>query len=254
MKEQIISIDSKNELSWRYTPWDSTSLKRKTAEITSIKFSSLKNGTDLVLSFEKKCFAKLIYTRLNGDDFKGKKLFHNLKYFQCENSLNIYSSDIKNYEAPLFLKNKKINLEEATQDDYKNIVEESLAMYKYSRFHEDPLVPTELSNFRMANWSKDLIDKDTPNLISKNLDGTLNSYIFYQEKAGTVDLILGGSVLGKGAYSLPFFNSILLSFKEKGIKKVRTKVSAANKGILSLYIALGFNVSKAEIDFHKHLD
>lgn len=251
--EQVFTFDGKNSLTWRDTPWDQKVFQKKTVELLSVECNCSQICTEMLKAFEADIESELIYGRFNASDQIKKKALLDASYFPCETALDIVLPKLESYQLPGIFRKRKLSIESPDSNVQTQIAEAASRMFNYSRFHEDPYIPVELANQRMSSWTVDLFQKNVPALVHTNPKGKLIAFLFYQTEEKTVDLILGGSVMGQGMYAPFFFGSIIQHFMDQGKKKIRTTVSAANKGILNLYIALGFNVSETKMDYHKHL-
>lgn len=251
----IVSTYGNAIIKWRNTPWDSKVFNCHTVELLSI---DCKNGSENDLfegikKVEHESKADFIYGRFSADDFFTKKSFINLKYFIAETTLKIYLNISHNYNLPAMYSKYSINVERATDDNVYELANISGNMYKFSRFHEDPYLDQALCNRRMSSWVSDLGKRKVPALIFRNSKQQIISYLFYEIEDKKVNWILGGSSNGNGFYTPAFLSYCIKHFRGIGINKIVTTISAANKGILGIYLSLGFNVSSVLYDYHKHI-
>lgn len=246
--------DSKfGNIKWRETPWDKNVFGVQTIEILDLNCKSVDDGRKLLQDFQKKNEVALLYGRFDATNQEIKKIFLMDGFFQCETAIKLRKNKLSLYELPEFIRGREPKLEQAIKtEDIDYIVGNSHNMYHFSRFHEDPFIDRNHANKRMGNWVRQLIENDTPILCHREKSGEIISYLFYKENNNEAELILGGSLPGKGLYSPYFYGGAIQYFKLKGLKALTASVSAANKGMLSLKILLGFNVTSIHADYHKH--
>lgn len=241
-------------IKWRKTPWDQKAFGYKTIEILELKCKTIEGGKKILENFQENVNARLIYGRFDASNqFLKRVLFLN-GFFQCETSLKIRKNKLHLNELPKMIKGRELILNDHLREGDKNyIIDKTQEMYSYSRFHEDPFILKKDANKRMCNWVNQLLENNTPVLCHIDKNDNITSYLFYEFKSDKIDMILGGSIPGKGMYAPFFFGGVLNYFKDNNFKTLTTSVSAANKGILSLYITLGFNVTNINSDYHKHI-
>lgn len=250
----INTVSEFGSIKWRETPWDTKAFGFKTIEIIDLTCSSIKNGKCLLEEFQTNLDVTLIYGRFSASNQFIKKLLLLDNFFQCETSLEIRKNNLPLCDLSKIIKDRNLELNDKLTSEWKSfLVDKSFEMYKYTRFHEDPFIDIENSNKRISNWVKQLINNDTPILFHIDRNNEITCYTFYEIKNGEVYMPLGGALPNKGIYAPMFYGCVMDYFKSKGYKTIRTTVSAANKGILSLYLSLGFNVTDIKFDFHKHL-
>lgn len=243
-------LDSGHVLQWRSTPWDSEVFNRKTIEIMDIRLDG-ENGRDLIGRFEEETKPDLIYGRFEASNQKVKKLMIDSGFYICETALRIYLPRLDNYKLDPIFDRRKLSLRKPKAGDHQHMLKYTGNMFDFSRFHEDPYIDRFQANQRMVHWVQDMLNRNTPVLVYSINDKEPLAYIFYQEEDEKIELLLGGCIRGKGMYAPFFFGSLISHFQKKGFKKIHTTVSAANNGILSLYLSLGFRVSKTLSDYHK---
>lgn len=243
-------------IDWRYTPWDQRAFNLRTVELLNI------DTTDAVLTEKELCEiertteASFIYGRVDSKDRAAIKLLTSLDYYNCETTLYVSLSRLQKYELPKIYAKRSLKLESIKEDDLELIAKRASESFLFSRFHEDPFLENEQCNKRIEFWVKDLFwDESVENFIYRNGKGEITSFMFFRRTSNiSVELILGGSFAGYGLYSPHFWGSIISNFKSYGINKVSTVISAANLGVLSLYMSLGFTVSNTKFDFHKFIN
>lgn len=237
----------------RYTPWDQSALKVRTFEIQDIDL----NDEQLCLEHLKTndfCDAEFIYGRFLSSDLKIKEIMLKSGYFICETSFIVGLKNLNTYVLPNIYSRRKLDISILDKSDYGKVANIAQDMFNYSRFHEDPFVPKNLANARMSQWVNDLVNQDVTCLVNKSHSNEVVSFmIFKMTNKNSIELILGGSKKGYELHSPFFWGSVIEYFKENGHAKISTTISAANKGILSLYQNLGFKIINVNNDYHKHV-
>lgn len=237
----------------RYTPWDESALKLRTFEILTIETQNPDN-TLIELNDNSFCDAELIYGRFPANNFLIKELLLKSGYIPCETSFKISLTKLNEYTLPKLYARRILPVKEAKKTEFSAMAEIARDMFKFSRFHEDPFIPNHLSDTRMYQWVNELKNQDVSCLINKSNAGDIISFMIYKvDGREHVDLILGGSKKGFEMHSPFFWGSVISYFKNKGIAKISTTISAANNGVLSLYQNLGFKITQTNIDYHKHV-
>lgn len=249
MKTQLgITINS--------TPWDAKVFDVNTFEIFMPKIERPDiNGAIVSLNeMTSTESSSLFYSRIDANFNNNKRALLEAGFHSCETQLHVINSNIKNYSTPKELGNKRLQIELANTEDYSDVINSSLEVFKYSRFHEDPFVDSDLANSRMKYWCQDLRTQAVPLLTYRNRAGDLDSFIFYKIKDNdSVELILGGSLPGKGMMTPLFWASFIEHFKALGVSRIESKISASNIAIVNIYIFFGFVVKDVYFDFHKHV-
>ncbi len=250
--EQEFIFDGKNSITWRHTPWDQKVFEKKTVELLSIESENPDSCNEMLKEFEANLEPELLYGRFSASDQFIKKCLLDAGFFQCETAMNVVMPKLNEYRLPEIFSKRTLSVQDPDKKINDQIVKNASRMFSYSRFHEDPYLGAGLADKRMASWTEDLIRKKVPALVYKNATEKLVAFLFYKTEGDAVDFLLGGSVNGRGVYAPYFFGSVVQHFKNQGKRKIRTTISAANTGVLSLYFTLGFNVSATKTDYHKH--
>ncbi|SMO95912.1 hypothetical protein [Gracilimonas mengyeensis] len=251
---QIFEDSTLGTLTWRPTPWDEKVFGLNTVEILDLNCSTEEKGGKLLQQFQDTQEIGLLYGRFDASDQFLKKVLLADGFFQCETALSVRKNKLATNELPKLVKGRELELQQTFREgDEEHIIEQSGKMYNFSRFHEDPFINRKDADKRMSNWARQLLESDTPVLFHRDKKKNITSYLFYTKEGSEAHMLLGGSLPGYGMYAPFFFGGVLEQFKSLGIKAIKTSLSAANKGILSLYITLGFNVTSTKSDYHKHL-
>jgi len=238
------------------TPWDTNAFGVKTYEIVIPNINNLDvaNAIEEVNQITSVKNSSLFCSRINAKFNNCKLVLYEAGFHNCETQLHIINSNIKNYSTPKELGNRRLQLDLAVSQDYIEVAKKSSEVFKFSRFHEDPYVKPELANLRMQLWCEDMHKQKVPLLIYKNKAGELDSFIYYKNtNENSVELILGGSMPGKGMMTPLFWASFIEYFQAIGINCIKTKISASNITIANIYIFFDFRIKETYFDFHKHI-
>ena len=238
------------------TPWDTKAFGVRTFEII-IPYVDDLHVVKAIENVNKITLAKapsLFYSRVSAKFNNSKRVLYESGFHHCETQLHIANNNIKNFITPKELGQRRLKIDFANSQDYIEVAGKSSEVFKFSRFHEDPFVKLELANLRMQLWCEDMHRQEVPLLIYRNIAGDLDSFIFYKNvDDNSVELILGGSMPGKGMMTPLFWASFIEYFRARDIKRIETKISASNITIANIYIFFGFKIKETYFDFHKHV-
>ena len=239
------------------TPWDAAALGLKTynlfvPELRPEEKSFARQRIVEILDVKE---SSLFYSRIDSNSILSKKVLTQCGFYNCETQLHIHKGGIKNFLAPRELGNRRVEINLALEADYSEVASVAASTFKYSRFHEDPFIKSELASKRMEMWCLDMFHNNIPLLVSRGRKGELNSFLYFKLiEADHVDLVLGGSLPGKGFLTPIFWASFLEYFQKMGIKSVSTKISASNIVIVNIYMLFGFSLKRTYFDLHKFID
>lgn len=251
---QIDTLENEISIQALATPWDAAPLGLKTYDLNIGDFDEsqmgrVKDALDRVTAVTED---SLFYSRINANSLKLKELLTRCGFYNCETQLHIYKGGLKKFSAPKELGSRRLPLIQAENDDYLEVASIAPQIFKFSRFHEDPFIAPEKADKRMGLWCQDMHEKRIPLLISRDRNGKLDSFLYYTKAENDhIDLILGGSLPGKGMLTPLFWASFLEYFQQMGIKSIATKISASNIVIANIYMLFGFSLKGTYIDFHK---
>ncbi len=246
------NINNNNHISYQDTPWDNKTLLYKSREIHSLNYSDQESLESLVKYFNlknEKDRIELISVRIPAQDFSLKSVLQKNGYRFIEVSLKMKLCNFENLDFNHRLKNV-IKLQRPAPKDFDQIRNIARDDFNFGRFHEDPLIQDERARERYYYWVGDLLDQGKEFFIYKK-DEDVISFIAYQIRDSAVELILGGSRSDYGYASYYFWSSLIDYFSKSNIKAIDTMISAANTGILNLYIKFGFSVTNTLFGFHK---
>jgi GNAT superfamily N-acetyltransferase len=123
---------------------------------------------------------------------------------------------------------------------------------RHGRFCEDRAV-SHLAARRNGNFIADLHGRpDVHRIFTRAPDGRLNGYAYLPIEGSTVDLMLMGideAAAPAGGGRL-FWEHCLAAVRDLGLaRRVRTRVPAANLGVINIYAALGFSFVAPAYEF-----
>lgn len=240
-------------IDWRPTPWDSRALGIETAELLSFGSTDDYALLALLQEFEAQYQGELLYTRVDAADIESRRALYEAGYFQSEASLGVQLNRLQQFNMPSLYSSRITPLVAASDDCKVRMLESAESMYRFSRFHEDPLIPKNKANLRMKYWVEDMLTRKTDLLVCTDAEEKLNAYIFYSTKESSVELILGGSLPERRAFSPFFFASLVEHFRSRGYERIRTNISFSNLGVLKIYLSLGFSITGTNFDYHRHI-
>ncbi len=237
---------------YRLTPWDTKVFEFKTAEITTFQGEEISNIEKEYALIEKELReqeVKFVYTRIDANDFKLKNFIQKSGFYFSDCSLKILRTKINK-----FVKEKlpTLSLELIKDEDISEVKEIATNSFNYSRFHEDYNIPDNLCRKRYSNWIDDLLIQNVDFLVAK-VGNKIVGFNAQRTENKQVELILAGCNSGSEVYVLSLWNEILEYNKNKGINRISTLISAANKGMANVYSHFDFRINDTLLGFHKFL-
>jgi hypothetical protein len=237
------------------TPWDSKVFDINTFEISmsGVGILDIEKATEELNDITAVTESSLFYCRTNANNRINKTILNKSGFFNCETQLLVVNNINKN-TIPVELGKRRLQIDVGSDQDYFDVAEKSSDIFEYSRFHEDPFVSKRLSNLRMKYWCHDMHRQKIPLLVFRNNVNELNSFIFYRQTDDrNVELILGGSMPGRGILTPLFWASFIDYFNNLGIRHIETRISASNIVIANIYLFFDFKIKSTYFDFHKHV-
>lgn len=250
MKE--IRINDENYIKFSETPWNTKAFGFSVYEIKQFVYSDefmLDNLLNFYIEAENDFSVDCSITRIDSINILLKRKLQNKNFYYAETSFDITVKNLKK-----FTENSKIrgglNLSVPVENDFSEIKKIASDDFHFGRFHEDSNFPIDKTRMKYANWIDEMVSGSEQFLVYKDEVGVA-SFLAYRQNESFVDLLLAGSRAGKGATSFYFWASFMEHFEALGVKEIYTNISAANTGIMNLYMALGFKFSKCLQGFHK---
>jgi len=252
MNEQI-AIDDKNLLEFRATPWDTHAFGFSTSEILSIQYTDRTRLNELLRSYVllvQDQGVKFSYCRINAEDHALKMALQLADYYYAETSILLTKTNVHKENFGNIFKNNLNISAPRSEDDYEQIKIIAQNAFHYSRFHEDPNIPSEKAKLRYFNWIDDLRLQKKEFFIYKT-ENIVHAFITLSIDKESVTLFVGGSDEGKGFLTPFFWSSFLTELQRRGIKQVGGIMSAANIPMFNMYIKLAFRIDKVLLGFHR---
>lgn len=244
----MIKLDENNYLTYIDTPWDSKPLGLSTNTITKL-IASTESSAEILLDTFEKTHKKIKYTstRIDSRDIHIVKALGKKDYHMTEVVMKVTGvlSKLK-VDKSLF---SKFTFQQAKKEDYATIAKYAVKYFNHGKFHEDPLINRSIANTRNINMVEDLTKKYTT-YVGKVGDNIIG-FMILNHKDTVVDLLLGGMHIDYRHLSYAFWNRVYYEYKNKGVKKFITTISAANIPIVNLYSKFGFKFSQALYGFRK---
>lgn len=247
-----VTVNS-STLSYRENTWDTELFNKATFEILEFD-GELVDFPHLIEQIELPNDNAVVMYRCDANDLKTKRVLMAEGFQVMETSLDIFLALTSTYKLPSIYSKKMLTLVEPSIEQQLEIKSFIGGTFNYSRFHEDPLFDEQTANNRMEKRIDVFLEQDNYKcLIHETPSGEVVSFIYYRQSGDEIYFELGGSKNGKGHYTPFFWASLIQHFKEQKIKKIRTRISAANIGVANIYWSFGFKVSSTVIDCHKHI-
>lgn len=245
-----IFYDQNNYLEYRSTPWNSKAFGYEINELKTVKYTSKELLHAMLKDFEAvSSGVKATLTRISIDD---KTCMHELQkfgYYFAETAFIITMNRINKKDFGKEFKNN-LPLSVPEEEDFEQIKNIAKNDFHHGRFHEDPNFDLQASRNKYASWIEEMKEEGKSFLVYKS-EGMVLSFLAYQCFDEYVDLILAGSIEGKGMLSYYFWSSFMTYLQNQGHKNIKTMISASNIGIVNLYARLDFKFEQALISMHK---
>jgi hypothetical protein len=238
------------------TPWNDRVLNGRTAHLTFGDLGGWEPSRDLALrdnSLQQHLAeAGFVYvsTSIDADDLRAKAIVQHLGFDFIYQSANCFLKLTPKLVLPesdpgfAWVERSPEAGEEAAL-----LCAETL---KHGRFCEDPFLVDE-GRQRNAAFIRDLhARQDVVAFLTRAGDGTLNGYSYSTIKGDIADMIIMGirkAATPRGGGPL-FWQLCLRRLRDEfGVRRARTRIPAANLGVLNLYARLGFTFVQPSYDF-----
>ena len=144
----------------------------------------------------------------------------------------------------------------AAAHQYEALLDIAGSCFRYSRFHLDPHIPTELAHRVKREWVRSYVEgRRGVELLAATHDGEAAGFLAVleaQDGAQVIDLIgVAAAVQGRG-----IGESLVGAFAQRhgdGGRTLRVGTQVANVPSLRLYEKLGFRVVSATYVLHRHV-
>jgi L-amino acid N-acyltransferase YncA len=182
-----------------------------------------------------------------------KKYLPRLGFQSADVALRATLSNLQRAALP----ESRCELRPATPDDHDAIEQIAATGFQHGRYHADPTFPRRLADKRYQQWIARALSNADPServYVLVQPGKVAGFYHVKIENDGSADLRLAslrpelqGTMLGLDLYS-----SMLQVLANLGVRRVSTKISALNTGVLNVYSMLGFHFGSPELLFHRH--
>lgn len=144
----------------------------------------------------------------------------------------------------------------ATPLDQSGVERLAEKAFRYGRYHADPRFPRELADLRYSWWVRNafrMIGPDIPIYVtgeSAYIKGFVQATVNGSDahiSIAAVEPTLQGGIIG---YDL--IGGALLDLKDRGVRRVTTKVSAANTAIMNIVVGFEGRFRPSQAVFHWH--
>lgn len=256
MDTKTLALDSSHTVRYQATPWNDPTVGGKSWEIIEITYQRPDKIAPLLKMFEQErqqqqvCFASI---RFSANDLRLRKVLYESGFYFVEQTLQIGYFLGKRASKPWekFLKNEPVAVKKPHHiAQIKQIAAEA---FSHGRFFEDPNICPNLAKQRNANW----IEYAAANkqlLLAYLLKDQVSSFmlVLTDEANKHLNFLFGGSKPGK-AFTFPaFIAGSLRHFSQKGYQTMEARISAANVGIVNIYLTLGGKAKNSSLGYHKH--
>lgn len=245
---QIINIDKDNYIVAEEALWDGNPMSMSAVNMKEFVSTSEDLASVLIGMFDLR-YKDIQYssTRVDSRDIHLTKALGKAGYHMTEIAMKVTGVLSKlDIDDTQF---SKFSFEKANVDDYGVISDYAVEYFNHGKFHEDPLIERKFADKRNVNMVSDLTEKYTT-YVGRVEDKVIGFMILNQE-GSQVDLLLGGMHINYRHLSYSFWNRVFSEYKNKGVKKFVTTISAANIPVVNLYNRFGFKFSQALYGYRK---
>lgn len=247
MKNRL-EIDSANYIDFYRIEWDSKLFNQEVLEISEIIYSNAENLNNLLYKFIVKNPKAIINIRIDSNDNSLKFNLQKTGFFYTETLCEYFINNLQNKNIKPI---KKVNIEKVNNSDFEDIKQVLDSSFNYSRYHENIQIDSNLAKKRYTNWIDEIQKSGSSEILVYKQKLKVVSFVIYYLIDNSLNLQLGGSKAGSGFITPIFWSNILFYFQQKGIKQVKTYVSAANIGSMKLHYKNHFDLNKTLIGFTK---
>lgn len=244
----MIKIDDYNYLNYVNAPWDGNPLNKSANSITQFRAEDEITASKLLLQFEKEC-SNINYTsvRQDSNNLHLNKSLSKAGYSQTEVVLKVTGILSKiTIDNSMF---NKFSLCEANEQDFIDVKKYAIKYFNHGKFHEDPLIPRISADIRNSNMVEELTSLYTT-FVGK-VENKIIGFMILNQDGNVVKLLLGGMHPDYRYLSYSFWGKIFEKYKNEGIKKITTTISATNIPVVNLYSHFGFKFTQALHGYRK---
>ncbi len=261
-KECIFRYDSL--LQYTDLEWDSEQLRIPVTRIdqlltenTSI-LEDLKLKEKLLIEFIERKKNHYIFVRVDSKNLGSVYSFENTGFNLIDGILTFY---LPMREFTSRVLNADLILREAKESDIDEISEIGGKIYKFDRFHNDPVINKNNADELHSIWLKNSVKKvAADNVFVAEYEGKIVSFVtcklikfpFLQFTLGDIILVgTNSSHQGQG-FGKIITNYSLNWFKKQNVNVVQVKTQLANIPAAKTYMECGFKFIKSELTFRRY--
>jgi RimJ/RimL family protein N-acetyltransferase len=248
-----VRLDDQHVLTWRTTPWDAAVFGYATGEILRIRYAEPERLAGLIERFlaeRRQAGQRLCVTRVPADERVLRRALMAAGFVQVETALRMTHARIARSARPPAFADDLV-LTAPLPEDRPALVAIARDAFHHSRFHEDPFVDLDLARRRYQRWMEGLLGQQTPLWVHRT-ESEVDAFVAFSREDSAVELLLAGSAVGRGLVTPSFLASALRRFRDEGVTRVATTISAANRAILDIYARLGFQTEQTLFGYHLH--
>lgn len=127
--------------------------------------------------------------------------------------------------------------------------------FRFGRYHADARFPLQLANARYGRWIENAAAAGPGSRLYVIGDGSkVDGFYHVTIERDTADLRLAAvaAPLQRTLLGFELYASTLAELKRAGVRRVVSRISAANTAVMNVYAMLGFRFSAPEPVFHWH--
>lgn len=150
----------------------------------------------------------------------------------------------------------RLELRPAEPDDHPAIEAIAARSFAHGRYHADPMFPRELANLRYRKWMQAALSGEKPQdrVFVLGKPGQVLGFYHVALDGDLSDLRLAAVApdLKQTGVGIDLYAGVLETLRKMGIRRVISRISSANTGVMNLYALLGFRFSHGELIYHLH--
>lgn len=128
--------------------------------------------------------------------------------------------------------------------------------FRAGRYHRDPRFPRSLSDLRYKHWLGNTFSASSPfsRLYVTGDEGKATSFfhVNLSDDEAYITIIAVAPEKQGGRTSVDLCTGVLIDLKSMGIRRMSSKISAMNSGVMNLAVFFGWRFSDPQSVFHWH--
>jgi L-amino acid N-acyltransferase YncA len=154
------------------------------------------------------------------------------------------------------LPKQRLELRPAEPEDHPAIGAIAAQAFAHGRYHADPVFPKELANLRYRRWMQTALSGSKPEdrVFVLGKSGQVLGFYHVTVEGDLSDLRLAAIApdLKRTGVGIDLYVGVLETLRNMGIRRVISRISSANTGVMNIYALLGFRFSHPEVIYHWH--